>query len=397
MKFAPLSDITVQLESGSRPKGGVTSTGDIPSLGAEHLSDTGHIRLDSPKRIPRTFYEAMPSGRVRVNDILIVKDGATTGKTCLVRPDAMFLPAAINEHVFRVEIDSGRADARYVYHYLRSPAGQSAIMSDFRGSTVGGISRNFVTRVQVPLPRLEEQRRIADILDHAAALQFCRQLALHDLHGLEEAVFHDLFDDVKDVATVAELAAPGKGTIRTGPFGSQLLHSEFVASGVAVLGLDNVVSNSFRWPEQRFITMSKYETLTRYSVFPGDVLISIMGTTGRCVVVPEGIGTVINTKHLCAITPDRSRILPEVLRASFLWHPVSRAHLLRQTKGSIMDGLNMGIIKETPMPVPPLEVQNKFLERLTVLRDQIDAMQSETARLNELSSTLQARAFQGSL
>lgn len=291
--------------------------------------------------------------------------------------------------------ESAHLHTPYLAHWLRSQ--EERLRARCKGATVPHIDPAFLTALEVPLPPIAEQRKIADILDHAAALQSCRQLALNDLDGLEEAIFHDLFDDVKDVATVAELAAPGKGTVRTGPFGSQLLHSEFVASGVAVLGLDNVVSNAFRWPEQRFITMSKYETLTRYSVFPGDVLISIMGTTGRCVVVPEGIGTVINSKHLCAITPDRSRILPEVLRASFLWHPVSRAHLLRQTKGSIMDGLNMGIIKETPIPVPPLEVQNKFLERSTVLRDQIDAMQSEAARLNELSSTLRARAFQGSL
>ena len=128
-----------------------------------------------------------------------------------------------------------------------------------------------------------------------------------------------------------------------------------------------------------------------------EALISIMGTTGRCVVVPDDIPVAINTKHICAITPETSRLHPTFLRAAFLWHADSLAHLRRQTKGSIMDGLNMGIIKAMPIPVPPLADQQQFALRA----EQVVASRSGVTRAatsdDELFASLQSRAFRGEL
>lgn len=282
-------------------------------------------------------------------------------------------------------------DRNYLAHYLAQPNMITFAASRTSGANLPRLSPTVLAKFPVPLPPLPEQRRIAAVLDQADALRAKRRQVLTHLDSLTQSIFSDMFTDVP-ASSIVEAEA---SLIRTGPFGSQLLHSEFVEEGIAVLGLDNVVGNEFRWGERRFITLAKYEQLKRYTVNPGDVLISIMGTTGRCVVVPGDIPTAINTKHICAITPHPERIHPVFLRAAFLWHPESVAHLRRQTKGSIMDGLNMGIIKAMPIPVPPLDEQCEFAARADRINTQRSAVQRALAAEDELFASLQARAFRG--
>lgn len=278
------------------------------------------------------------------------------------------------------------------------------LISAYDGIAFGSVPRrrrssvnDFLSLDLPPQPPLAEQRRIAAILDAADGIRAKRRAQLAHLDALPQAVFREMFGALSADAVVTDALAATTGAIRTGPFGSQLLHEEFVDEGIAVLGLDNVVSNEFRWGARRFITPEKYAQLRRYTVHPGDVLISIMGTTGRCAIVPADIPTAINTKHICALTLATDVALPQFVRAAFLWHPASRRYLMRETKGAIMAGLNMGIIKRMPLPLPSLAAQQEFAAK-------VEAIHAERARVaraleadDELFAALQHRAFRGEL
>ena len=264
--------------------------------------------------------------------------------------------------------------------------------------TIGNLNLEQVRQFKIPLPPICEQKRIATLLSRAERLRRTRRYALELADTFLPAAFLEVFGETGDrfpAPTVDELAADKPHAIRTGPFGSQLLHSEFTDRGIAVLGIDNAVNNEFAWDQRRFVTPEKYQQLKRYTVFPGDVIITIMGTCGRCAIIPNDIPTAINTKHLCCITLDHNRCLPIYLHGAFLFHPFVTRQRGAATKGAIMDGLNMEIIKGLRIPLPPLPLQQKFatlVERVERLR----AVQREALRQAEhLFDSLLHRAFSG--
>jgi type I restriction enzyme, S subunit len=347
--------------------------------------------------IDEKTHRILKRSQIRARDILVTIAGSI-GRAAIVPDNAPDLNC--NQAVAIVRIQDK------VFHpYLRLWLESEDAQTQMRGATVTGTISNLsltqLGNLQVPLPPIAQQKRIAAILDQAEALRSHRREAIGLLDELGRSVFLEMFGDVEEndwvMATIENILSPVNGAIRTGPFGSQLLHSEFTTEGIAVLGIDNAVSNEFRWSERRFISESKYHELKRYTVKPNDVIITIMGTCGRCAVVPNDIPLSINTKHLCCITLDQNKCLPKFLHAYFLMHPIARQYLEQTMKGAIMAGLNMGIIRQMPIPLVPLPLQQQFAQRIAAI-EALKATQREAlSQLDALFASLQHRAFRGEL
>jgi len=203
--------------------------------------------------------------------------------------------------------------------------------------------------------------------------------------------------EIWPMCSIENLAVPKKGSMRTGPFGSDLKHSEFVDSGVAVIGIDNAVKNEFSWGERRFITQEKYQKLKRYRVFPKDLIITIMGTTGRIAVIPEDIPLAISTKHLAVITLNQKLALPEFIHSAFKLHPLIQSQLRQKCKGAIMDGLNLGLIKSLEVKLPPLALQKEYATVLSNLEDKIKIVRQQAEQYESFFGSLMTKAFNGEL
>lgn len=307
---------------------------------------------------------------------------------------------------------SNRIHPPYLRHLLMADVFHTQFMNTVAG--VGGSLLRarpaFVAQIPIPLPCasdtsrcLSEQKRIADILDKAEAIREKRRDSLDHIDDLISACFMTEVGpcasgyDTWPTKSIAELANEQVGSMRTGPFGSDLRHSEFVEDGIAVLGIDNAVQNRFAWSERRFISEEKYEQLKRYRVYPGDVIITIMGTVGRSAVVPDEIPLAINTKHLACITLDRGQAEPEFLSQAIHRHPGILQQLSSSGRGAIMNGLNLGLIKQLTLPVPPIDIQRSFAANVRDIRRLEERLSSAARESEDLFDSLADRAFRGEL
>jgi type I restriction enzyme S subunit len=304
-------------------------------------------------------------------------------------------------------VPSKQLEYKFLYYYLTSIV--DLLDSLGTGATFRELSTGKLKEVPIPIPLLSEQKRIVALLDRAfesiAIAKANTEKNLSNVKAMAQPVFTAVFDSFNKgewhTSKVENLAMPDKGSIKTGPFGSQLLHSEFVESGIPVLGIDNAVQNRFAWNERRFISQHKFLQLSRYQVKPGDVLITIMGTCGRCAIVPDDIPVTINSKHLCCITLDKRKCLPEFLHGYFLYHPVAQNFLAERAIGSIMTGLNMGIIKELPVVVPPITQQQAivttFAKAYELMGGLARVYQQKLLALENLKQSILQQAFTGKL
>ncbi len=307
-------------------------------------------------------------------------------------------PLFTNEAIAHLPILDTRLDRDFLYWALRTipltPEADRAAM----GAT---LNKAKVKRLPIPLPPLDEQRRIAAVLDAADALRVKRRKVLDKLDDLVRALFVDLFGDVDKndrgwpmhpVGEFVESFETGK-SVAAGP--------DDIPGGYRVLKVSAVTSWRFDVGESKPVP-ADYSPPSRHVVRQGDLLMSRANTTelvGACALVRE--------------VPDR-HLLPDKLWR-FIWKDslaveplyvwmVLQGRRARRLIGDLASG-SSGSMKNisqqkflrVELPIPPIDQQRLFVERLeAVARIEAEANRA-TAGLNHLFGSLQQRAFRGDL
>lgn len=373
----------------------------VPILRANNIKNEGGVALDDLVYVPN--HRVGPNQYLRSGDIVVATSSGSidiVGKAAIVPDD---FRGSFGAFCKVIRPDKAVIDPLYLSLFMRAPQYRFTISSLAGGANINNLRNEHLSGIRIPLPQLPEQRRIAAMLDKADAIRRKRRESIRLSCNLLRSAFIDIVGPSASgyvgwpVCALEALAAKPKGSMRTGPFGSDLRHSEFVDDGVAVLGIDNAVNNEFKWAERRYITHEKYALLKRFTVFSGDVIVTIMGTTGRAAVVPDDIPTAITTKHLASITLNRDIAEPEFVAQAIHSHPDVLCQIEQANRGAIMNGLNLGLIKSLRLRVPPISIQRRFSNTTACLRRNRQKLMDLSEKADMLFQSLSHRAFAGEL
>ncbi|RPE15433.1 restriction endonuclease subunit S [Burkholderia pseudomallei] len=284
-----------------------------------------------------------------------------------------------------------------------------------QGSTFAAVSTDDVRSVPVPTFAITKQTKIAAILTATDSAIEKTETLIAKYQQIKAGLMHDLFtrgvlpngqlrpsrEQAPDlyqetaigwipreweVRTLENLLAPLPNNIRSGPFGSALLKHELVEDGIPFLGIDNIHAERFDPDFRRYVSERKFRELAKYKVRPRDVVITIMGTVGRCCVIPDDLELALSSKHLWTMTFDLERVIPELICWQLNHSAWAQAWFRRAMQGGIMDAIQSSTLKTLRLPVPSIDEQELIYARYLKVstRIQQDGAQLEKLRKQKL-------------
>jgi len=304
--------------------------------------------------------------------------------------------ALLNQRVCRIKCDETKVLNRYIYYLI--PAELKKIEDVTTYTTVKHLSSKQISEMNLPLPPLEEQKRIVKILDEKfAQLETVKANAKANLQNAK-----DLFQSQLTKAFSNNSWEKKRlGDISTITSSKRIFKDEYVPEGIPFYRTKEIKELSHGEPIslELFISKEKYEQIKNQFGVPqiGDVLISAVGTIGEILVIDNEDpfyfkdGNIIWMKDIKDVDSD------------FLKYQLTSfvEQLKEMTRGAAYSALTIEKLKECSIPLPPLPEQKCIVEQLDSLSQKVRSLEEiytkQLANCDELKQAFLAKAFNGEL
>ncbi len=362
-------------------------SGTATFVGLEHIErDTG-IRIGSDQ-INLSEMTGRRS-RFKSGDIVYGYLRPYLNKVWLAEFDGL---CSVDQYVFKTKRN---ADCNYVAHFLRSSIFLKTAPIDSTPGQLPRIRSGEIVGTLIPLPPLDEQRRIAAILDKADALRRKRQRALDLLDGLKQVVFYDLFGDP---------SLNPKG-LRKGIIGDLLESTQYGTSSKAgsvgtypILRMGNIgPTGRISTDDLKYVTLEDTD-ISRYTLQKGDILFN---RTNSVELVGKTAVFDLDETYAFAGYLVRARARSDV-SPKYISGYLNSMHgkkILRGMAKSIvgMANINAREMQSIPMLIPSEAEQMRYQRRVEAIDHGIGEQGKSLVEIDALFASLQHRAFTGQL
>jgi type I restriction enzyme S subunit len=330
---------------------------------------------------------------LEAGDILIARMPDPIGRACIF--PGLEQPCVTVVDVCVLRPDHKRVFPKWLLHKINGPEFRRAILSSVTGTTRQRISRGNLSKIAFTLPPLDEQRRIAAILDRAGALRRKRKRSLELLESLKQAIFISMFGDpVRNpmrwkLERLASLCAKITDGTHDTP--------ERVASGVPFITGKNIRPGAIDLSDIEYVDEKTHaEIFRRCNPERGDILLVNIGAgVGNAAI--NRLEYEFSMKNVALLKLDGQRVTPEFTEQILNDARFKENYLGRNSKGGAQKFLSLSMIKDISLPVPPKGEMERFSECVASIATTRAQMCRSNCRLNASFVSLQHRAFSGQL
>jgi type I restriction enzyme S subunit len=342
------------------------------------------------------------------DDLLMVWDGARCGLIGKAKK------GAVGSTLMKI-LPKENIHKEYLYHFISSKFW--TLNTKPKGVGIPHIEPTLLWNFELVVPPIREQQAIVSNIEELLSelengkqqlLTAQKQLKVYRQSLLKWAFEGKLTNkNVKKGVlpegwknvSIIDIVEKGKHSLKAGPFGSTLKKEFYVQKGYKIYGQEQVISDNAFFGDY-YINKEKYLELKSCSVKPFDILISLVGTVGKVLILPEDCQEGVINPRLIKITLDKEIYLHKFFKFYFESSYVKNFYSVK-AQGTTMDVLNLGIIKTIPFPLPALSEQqlivNELESKLTVCDKIEENINQSLQQAETLRQSILKKAFEGKL
>ena len=303
------------------------------------------------------------------------------------------MPCVTVVDVCVIRPDQQKVNNGYLMHVINAPHGRQAIARHISGTTRQRISRKNLGKIQIPLPPLAEQKRIAAILDAADILRAKRRDSLAQLDILFQSTFLNMFGDPVTNPMGWDLAKIGNcGKVVTGNTPSRK-RPEYYGEHIEWIKSDNINHPSFFLTTATESLSAEGKRVARIAP-EGSILVTCIAGSPSC------IGNVAIANREVTFNQQINAFIPsEKLHMLYVfglfW--VGKKLIQSASTNSMKGMVSKSAFSDLSIPIPPFDLQRRFAAIVESIEQQKASQSAHLAELDTLFASLQQRAFNGEL
>jgi type I restriction enzyme S subunit len=287
----------------------------------------------------------------------------------------------------------------YLKRFLLSDAGLAQIDHHTQGAVRDSLKFSGLQKIQIPLPPIDEQKRIAVVLDKADALRRQRQQSLHLTEKLIQSVFLDMFGDLRTNSKGWEETTLGE-VISDGPQNGLYQPQSDYGTGTRILRIDGFYNGSIVDEAKLKRLRLSSDNENRYLLREGDIVVNRVNSLellGKSALIPKFKEPVVFESNIMRMGVSLERMVPRFLIAM-----LQDADIKRQIAGRAKKAVNQASINQTDVRglrifEPPILLQGEYVRRVKHLEQLLQYEKQHEDIAHGFFASLQQRAFRGEL
>ncbi|MFU0824771.1 restriction endonuclease subunit S [Clostridium sp.] len=381
-----LRDI-VKLQNGYAFKSKEFMENEVPIIRINNLQDN-NVVIDKKICYPKKFLQNNRQYEVKKNDILISMSGSI-GKIAKYTNKT---PALLNQRVGKFEIlKENNLNVEYLFYFLRSDRFQRAVIKDANGCVVRNISANSILECDIPMPSLETQNRIAQVLEKSEKIIEKRKEAIRLLDELVKSKFIEMFGDpIKNPKRLSKVELGKLGDWKTGGTPSRS-NSEFYNGNIPWLS-SGELNNIYCFGSNEMITERAIKESAAKIIERGSLLLGMYDTAALK-------STINMIECSCNQAIAYAKLDKNLANTIFVYYciQIGKNFYKSRQRGVRQKNLNLSMIKELEILMPDLELQNQFENFVRQVDKLKFKMEESLKKLESNFNLLIQRAFNGEL